>query len=110
MSKASVDSEHEWLTVAHERPSGLEVVLLKRTYILPWSQFLYAEGGDDEVRVVFATHDVMIRGSGLSSLLSELAAQRVARLDEPTRSERLDAAGSRIVRELRVQKAGERTS
>jgi hypothetical protein len=110
MSKASVDSESEWLTVAQERPSGLEVVLLKRTYILPWSQFLYAEGGDDEVRAVFATHDILIRGSGLSSLLTELATQRVSRLNEPTRTDRLDVTSSRIVRELRVQKAGERTS
>jgi hypothetical protein len=107
MSTASVDSEYGWRTIAHDRPSGLEVVLLKRTYVLPWAQFLYAEGGDDEIRLVFATHDVVIRGSGLCSLLTELAAQRVARLDEPTRTDRLDGTSSRIIRELRVQKAGE---
>ena len=41
MSTVSVDNQYEWRTVAHEWPRGLEIILLKRTYVLPWSQFLY---------------------------------------------------------------------
>jgi len=107
MSAASVDREYEWRTVTRERPSGLEIVLLKRTYVLPWSQFLYAEGGDDEIRLVFATHDVVVAGTGLSSILTELAEQSVGRLNEPTRAERIDSFGTTRIREIRVEKAGE---
>ena len=108
MNAASVDSEYEWRTVTRERPSGLEIVLLKRTYVLPWSQFLYAEGGDDEFRLVFATHDVVVKGSGLSSMLTDLGEQRIGRLSEPTRAERLDGFGTVCIREIRVEKAAER--
>jgi hypothetical protein len=107
MSAASVDREYEWRTVARDRPSGLEIVLLKRTYVLPWSQFLYAEGGDDEIRAVFATHDVLLTGSGLSSILTELAEQRIGRLNEPSRADRLDGFGTTRIREIRVEKTGE---
>lgn len=107
MSAVSVDNQYEWRTVGYERPSSLEIVLLKRTYVLPWSQFLYAEGGEDEVRLVFATHDVYVKGSGLGSLLTEFAAQRVARLSAPTRADRLEAVSGRVIRELVVERAGE---
>ena len=67
---------------------ALEVVLLGRTYLLPWTQFLYAEGRDDEVRLLFATHDIVARGSGLSALLADVAAQRLIGMDEPSRAEK----------------------
>ena len=105
MNAASVDSEYEWRTVTRERPSGLEIVLLKRTYVLPWSQFLYAEGGDDEIRLAFATHEVVVTGTGLSSMLTDLAEQRIGRLNEPTRADRLDGFGTSRIREIRVEKA-----
>jgi len=110
MNAASVDSEYEWRTVGRERPCGLEIVLPKRTYVMPWSQFLYAEGGDDEIRLVFATHDVLVAGSGLSSMLTDLAEQRIGRLNEPTRADRLDGFGTARIREIRVEKAGEHRS
>jgi hypothetical protein len=103
MNAASVDSEYQGRTI-RERPSGLEIALLKRTYVLPWNQFLYAEGGEDEIRLVFATHDVVIAGSGLGSMLSDLAEQRIGRLNEPTRAERMDAFGTTRIREIRVEK------
>ena len=90
--------------LAREGPSGLEVVLLKQTYVFPWSQFLYAEGGDDEIRLVFATHDVVVAGSGLSSMLTDLAEQRIGRLNEPTRAARMDAFGTTRIREIRVER------
>jgi hypothetical protein len=49
---------------------GLQVILLKRVYVLPWSQFLYAEGTGEEVQAFFSTHDVLVQGSGLDSLLA----------------------------------------
>ena len=73
MNMASADSRKSWSVNLEERPAALEITLLKRTYVLPWNQFLYAEGGNDEVRAVFAMHDVVIRGSGLDELLADMA-------------------------------------
>ena len=94
-----------WITNPDGHVLGLEVILLKQVFVLPWNQFLYAEGGDDEVRAVFTTHDVVAKGSGLASLLSDLTAQQVTTLKEPPRAERFaHAAGARIT-ELYVRKA-----
>jgi hypothetical protein len=99
----SADETKPWITNLDGRVLGLEVILLKQVIVLPWNQFLYAEGGDDEVRDVFTTHDVVAKGSGLASLLSDLAAQQVTRLKEPARAERFaHAAGARIT-ELQVK-------
>lgn len=86
-----------WQVNRQGRLLGLEVILFKRAYVLPWSQFLYAEGGADEVRAIFTTHDVVVKGSGLETLLSDLAAQQVTVLREPARTEKFAAApGPRI--------------
>jgi hypothetical protein len=42
---ASGDNETPWAVDQDRRPSGLRVVLPKRTYVLACAQFLYAEGG-----------------------------------------------------------------
>jgi len=102
MNTALTDNRQRWEAVAPEQPAGMEVVLLKRTFVLPWNQFLYAEGGDDEIRVAFTTHDVLMKGSGLSSLLVELAAQRLARVEQPGRTDRLASKGGRLIREVSV--------
>ena len=47
----------------------------------------YAEGGDDELRLVFATHDVQVKGTGLSALLTDVAAHRLAALVEPANNQ-----------------------
>ncbi len=86
MNAVSADNGKPWSIAPDERTAALEIVLLKRTYVLPWSQFLYAEGGEDEIRLVFVAHDVVVRGSGLSVLLADLAAQRVAAMREPSRT------------------------
>jgi hypothetical protein len=104
MSMASAGNQRGWRVGREHSQNALEVVLLARTYVLPWAQFLYAEGGDDEVRLIFATHDVVASGTGLQALLSDLAAQRLIGLDEPTRSERFGQTNSRCVRELSVRK------
>src|SRR5438876_58374 len=72
MITVSSDNTKTGIAATDERPSALEVILLKRTYVLPWTQFLYAEGGEDEVRLAFATHDVVVNGSHLDLLLADL--------------------------------------
>jgi len=84
---------------------ALKVVLHKTSYVLPWSQFLYAEGGEDEARLVFATHDVIVKGIGLGELMADLAAHRLASLIEPPSSARFMGRTGRCVRELAVRKA-----
>jgi hypothetical protein len=96
--------EKGWVTTDGQPAMGLQVILLKRTYVFPWSQLLYAEGTGEEVRVAFTTHDVIIRGHRLTLLLEDVAGQRVIQLREPSRSEKFtSAAGPRIV-ELAVRK------
>jgi len=104
MSMGSAGSQRGWRVGRDASFNALEVVLLDRTYVLPWSQFVFAEGGDDEVRIVFATHDVLAKGYGLQHLLSDLAAQRVIGLDEPTRAERFGSGNRHSIHELTVHK------
>ena len=104
MNTASADNRRGWSVNSDEKPAALEIVLMKRSIVLPWSQFLYAEGGDDEIRVVFATHDVIVRGAGLIPLMRDLAAQRVTAMLEPVRAERFPGCGGRFIREIAVQR------
>ena len=87
-----------------DKVTALEIALLKRTYVLPWHQFLYAEGGEDEVRAVFAMHEVNVRSAGLTALLADLAAQNVTVIQEPTRADRFQRGGGQFIREVVVQK------
>jgi hypothetical protein len=104
---AERNSPKAWKTKL-DRPITLEIVLLKRTYILPWTQFLYAEGSNDEVRIAFATHDVVVKGSRLEALLADLAAQRIARLEEPTRADAIqNGSEASSIREIFVWKTEE---
>jgi len=104
VSMASAGSQRNWRIGREHSHVALEVVLLDRTYLLPWAQFLYAEGGDDEVRLVFATHDVVARGSGLSALLTDVAARRLVAIDEPGRAEKFGGGTDRCVLELTVRR------
>ena len=70
MNTVSVDKK-PWTINEGEISMALEIVLLKRTIVLSWSQFVYAEGSDDEIRIAFASHDVIIRGAGLAALLAD---------------------------------------
>ena len=92
-----------WSISSEERPAAIEIVLVKRSVILPWTQFLYADGSDEEIRLVFATHDVTIRGAGLIPLLTDLAAQRVTKLQEAIRPDRFSGSAVRLVREIIIR-------
>jgi hypothetical protein len=92
----SVGDKKPW-AVDQRRVYGLRVVLPKRTYVLPWAQFLYAEGAPDAVRAVFSMHDVVVTGCGLEALLVDFAAQVVTVLQQPLRAETfLPASGPRV--------------
>jgi hypothetical protein len=105
MITASSDNLRAWTTAAHERPASIEIVLLKRTFVLPWSQFLYAEGSNnEEIRIAFSTHDVVVLGSCLGSLLEDLSAQRVSLLREPVRAERFSFESAPRITSISVRK------
>ncbi len=92
-------------TTPHDGLASLEVVLLNRTYILPWHQFLYAEGRSDEIRLVFTTHDVVIRGTQLGQLLSEISAQQINRLRKPIRADAFQSGCPRQITTISVEKS-----
>jgi hypothetical protein len=84
----SIDSSRPWIVKDHDRPASLEIRRLKRSLVIPWSQFLYAEGSDDEICLSFATHEVVVKGAGLGALLGDLSNQRVSIIQEPARPDR----------------------
>ncbi len=84
--------------------SILEVVLLKRTFVLPWSQFLFAEAGNEEIRLAFSTHDVVVTGSRLEKLLEDLSARRLSRLQEPGRADRFGSTLGLQIASISVKK------
>jgi hypothetical protein len=107
----SVGNEKPWTVGREQRCYGLRVVLPKRTYVLPWAQFLYAEGAPDTVRVVFSMHDVVVTGCGLEALLADVAAQIITLLQQPPRAEHfLPGPGPRVatVEVRRVEGVGAR--
>jgi hypothetical protein len=106
MTMESVASQKPWGMTVTDGPAGLEIILLKRTFVLPWSQFLYAEGGDEEVQIAFSTHDIIVRGAQLRKLLADLSAQRVSVLEEPVRAERFPSGAMPQITSISVQKVG----
>ncbi len=105
LAAESKPSWQPWTIDPERRAAGLQVVLLKQTYVLPWSQFLYAEGGADRLRAVFTTHDLLVTGAGLSSLLSAFATQHLTELREPARADRFGAADGPRIATLNVTAA-----
>jgi hypothetical protein len=104
MTEASSDVRRSWTRSTNERPNSLEISLLKRSFVLPWSQFLYAEGGEDEVRLAFSTHDILVTGNHLGLLLADLSAQRVGQLQEPIRAERFGSSTEPQIISISVRK------
>ena len=93
-----------WVISAGDPVATLEIVLQKQTVVLSWHQFVYAEGDSEQVRMAFASHDVVINGAGLDPLLSAIAARRVASLRESVRSERFSAPAVRFISEIVVRR------
>jgi hypothetical protein len=90
--KTDVDAENKgWQTDERSSP-GIHIKLLKQNFVFPWTQLVYAEGTEAEVRIAFTTHDVTAKGQGLSSLLEDVATQRLTHLREPARTEKFTPA------------------
>jgi hypothetical protein len=103
VNKPLIDKSPWTINVDSMAPT-LEVVLPKQTVILSWHQFVYAEGSDDEVRIAFASHDVIVRGAGLSSLLHAIPGHRVASIREVARWERFSTSEIRFIREIEIRR------
>ncbi len=96
--------DRTWHMDPVDRPLALQVILLKQTYVLPWSQFLYAEGDNDEVRLTFATHNVLVKGNNLNALLAAISAYGLALIQEPIRPDRFTTGIGPFIREISVKK------
>jgi hypothetical protein len=93
-----------WVIGAGDTAATVEIVLQKQTVVLSWQQFVYAEGDSEQVRMAFASHDVVINGAGLDPLLSAIAARRVVSLRESVRAERFSVQAGRFVNEIVVRR------
>ena len=92
VGKGGGDGSRRPWTIDRERTVyALQVVLPKRTYVLPWTQLVHADGTSAEVRARFAMHDVAVTGCGLEALLEDLTTRNVTVLRQPLRVERFDA-------------------
>ena len=69
------------------KPVSLVVQLRRGAFVFPWFRFVYAEGDNTCIEVVFATHAIQVTGSGLAALLAALAGQRVIRVIEPSEND-----------------------
>jgi hypothetical protein len=94
--------EQGWLVTEKGRSPALLMRLRQRSYVLSWSLFLFAEGTEAQVRVVFHTHVITIEGAGLSALLSDLAQQVVTELIEPDRTAKFSRSTSPLISSLSV--------
>jgi hypothetical protein len=51
-----------WVVSSGHPTATLEILLQTQTVILSWNQFVGAEGNGEELRIAFASHDVVIKG------------------------------------------------
>jgi hypothetical protein len=93
-----------WVISASYPPVTLEILLHRQTVVLSWSQFVYAEGNSEEVRIAFASHDVVVKGAGLDPLLPAIAAHRIVSLRESVRSERFSGQAERFISEIVIRR------
>ena len=93
-----------WVIGTSDPPAALEIMLPKQTVILSWNQFVYAEGDSEQLRIAFASHDVVIKGAGLDPLLPAIASHRVKSLRESVRPESFSGDAVRFIREIVVRR------
>jgi hypothetical protein len=82
-------ASEDWLLTDEDgsRSASLVVQLRRRTLVLPYRRFLYAEGNNAQVQIAFASHLITVTGHGLASLLTALAAREALRLIQPAESD-----------------------
>jgi hypothetical protein len=61
-------------------------------------------GNSEEVRIAFASHDVVVKGAGLDRLLPAIAAHRIVSLRESVRSERFCGQAERFISEIVIRR------
>jgi hypothetical protein len=96
------DSRHPTTTT---HAAGLQIHTLKRTYSFPWSQFLFAEGDSERLRLAFSTHDVNVRGAGLDELMPMISSQQIGCLKAHCRAESFASVSGHLIREISVEEA-----
>jgi hypothetical protein len=89
-----------WVISSSDPAATLEIRLQTQTVILSWHQFVYTEGDSEQLRIAFASHDVVIKGAGLDALLPAIASHRVVSLRESLRSERFSGQAERFIHEI----------
>ena len=95
-----------WVVSSGDPAATLEILLQTQTVILSWHQFVCGEGNSEELRIAFASHDLVIKGVGLDALLPAIASHRVVSLRESLRSERFSAQAGRFIHEIVVRRVG----
>jgi hypothetical protein len=81
-------SVSDWMLAKDEhRVVSLIVHQRRSSLVLPWFRFVYAQGDESKLQLIFATHLVSIEGEGLAPLLEAVAAHRVLSVTEPTQNE-----------------------
>jgi len=80
-------SEDWYLTEDDARALSLTIQKRRGVFVLPYIRFVAASGDSSAIKIFFASHIVLVSGSGLETLLDALALQRVHRLMEPTENE-----------------------
>jgi len=93
-----------WVVSSGDPAATLEILLQTQTVILSWHQFVYAEGNSGELRIAFASHDVVIKGAGLDRLLPAIASHRVVSLRKSLRSERFSGQAGRFIQEIVIRR------
>jgi hypothetical protein len=93
-----------WVISSGDPAATLEILLQTQTVILSWHQFVCAEGNGEELRIAFASHDVVIKGVGLDALLTAIASHRVVSLRGSLRSERFSGQAGRFIHEIVIRK------
>ncbi len=59
---------------------------------------------NDKLRIAFASHDVLVKGTGLDPLLAAITSHQVASIHESVRSARFPSPAARFIREIVVRK------
>ena len=93
-----------WVISSDDPAATLEIVLQSQTVILSWHQFVYAEGDSEQLRIAFASHDVVINGAGLDPLLPAIAAHGSYRFARACVPSVFPAQAGRFIREIVVRR------
>ena len=103
---ATRDKEQSYRTV----PDGtyyyaMTIILGDFHRVMPWDQFLGAEGTDREILITFRLFDVTIKGSGLIQLLRDAKRHKIDILTVAPRHQALMGGEGVVVTHIDVKEA-----